>query len=132
MFARIRIGTIVALLLTLALVAIVFASYPLAAHGSGGSGTGIGSVGTLKNPIKAQSIQEFIYQIIDIILVFATAIIVFFIILAGFKYVTANGNEEKVKSATSALTWAVIGGVLVLGAKILLEVIQNTVKALQV
>ena len=54
-------------------------------------------------------------------------IIVFFIILAGFKYVTARGNASQVEEATRALTYAIIGGVLVLGAVALSEIIKNVV-----
>ncbi len=94
-------------------------------------GGNIGGSISLQNPLKATSIQQFFLMIIDIMLVFAVPIIVFFLILAGFKYVTARGNTEQIKQATTALTWALVGGVLILGAKILLEVIQNTVDALR-
>jgi hypothetical protein len=91
----------------------------------------VGSPNVLTNPLRANSLTELFMQIIDILLVFAVPIIVFFIILAGFKYVTAGGNSEKIQGATRALTWAVVGGVLILGAKVLLTVIQNTVNALR-
>ncbi len=87
--------------------------------------------GTLRNPLKFNTITELFTAILQIITVFAVPVIVFFIIFAGFKYVTAGGNAEKVTSATHALTWALVGGVIVLGAQVLLAVIQSTVAALQ-
>lgn len=83
----------------------------------------------LANPLKFDSIPEFLLAIIDIILIFAVPIIVLFIMYAGFLYVTARGDTGQIGQAHSALTWAIIGGVIVLGAKILLTVIQGTVSA---
>lgn len=99
--------------------------------GGGPSTSGGGSGITLTNPLGNVTIEQFFLKIIDIVLVFAIPIIVIFIMLAGFKYVTANGNTEKIQQATTALTWAIIGGVLILGAKAILTVIQGTVSALQ-
>lgn len=106
--------------------------------GGQGGGTGSGSslgcngsdTGALCNPLGSSSIYEFLMKIIDIILVFAVPIIVFFIMYAGFMYVMARGESGKLEDARKALTWAVIGGVIVLGAKLIFEVIEGTVKAL--
>ena len=81
----------------------------------------------VKNPIAADSITELFMAIIDILLVFAIPIIAFFIIYAGFMYVTARGNAEQIETAHKALLYALIGGVLILGAKVLIEVIGGTV-----
>ncbi len=86
---------------------------------------------TLANPLGNVTLTGFFIKIIQILIIFAIPIIVFFIILAGFKYVTARGNMEKVKEATQALTWAIVGGVLILGAEALLLIIQNTVNAIR-
>jgi hypothetical protein len=89
-----------------------------------------GGVGSLTNPLKAQSIQGFFLAILDILLVFALPIIVLFIMYAGFKYVTARGDANKIADAHQALLWSVIGGVIILGAKLIIDVIQNTVNAI--
>lgn len=104
----------------------------------GGTGSGVGpslgcsgsDSGALCNPLGSSSIYDFLMKIIDIILVFAVPIIVFFIMYAGFLYVMARGEPGKLEEARKALTWAVIGGVIVLGAKLIFEVIEGTVKAL--
>jgi hypothetical protein len=45
-------------------------------------------------------------------------------------FVAAQGNEEKIRSARSALVWTVIGGLILLGAKAIALVIEQTVSTL--
>ena len=85
----------------------------------------------IQNPLRANSITEFFLQIIEILLIFAIPIIVLFIILAGFKFVTAQGNETTIGEAKRALLYAIIGGLLILGAFLILAVIQGTVASFQ-
>jgi hypothetical protein len=82
---------------------------------------------TLNNPLEADNIIELFETIIDIVLIFAVPLIVFFIIYAGFLYVTARGNEGTIEKAHKALLYALIGGLLILGARVLIDVVQGTV-----
>ncbi len=95
--------------------------------GSGGSPTAAGSV-KLENPMsRFGSFNEFMVGILNVVIILAIPVVVFFIILAGFKYVTARGNAAETQKATAALTYAVIGGVLILGAVTIAEIIKNLV-----
>jgi hypothetical protein len=85
------------------------------------------SVVKLKNPLQVNSIQELLLAILNIVIILALPVIVFFIIYAGFLYVTARGNAAQVEQATRALTYAVIGGVLILGAVAIAEIVRNLV-----
>jgi hypothetical protein len=82
---------------------------------------------SLKNPLAFDSIQDFVVAVLNVIIVIATPIVVIFIILAGFKYVTARGNATQVQEATRALTYAIIGGVLIIGAVAIAEIIKDLV-----
>ena len=82
---------------------------------------------TLDNPLRVNSIEELLVAILNIIMVLMIPIIVFFIILAGFKYVTARGNSGQIEEATTTFTYAIIGGVLILAAVAIAEIIKNTV-----
>lgn len=82
---------------------------------------------TLINPLKIHSIEELLTAILNIIIVLAMPVIVFFIIYAGFLYVTAGGKPEQVKQATQALTYAIIGGVLIIGAVAIATIVKNLV-----
>lgn len=84
----------------------------------------------LLNPLTVDSIEELLALILDVVIIFAVPIIIFFIIYSGFLYVTAQGKPDQIKKATTAFTWTVIGGVIILAANILLIIIQNTVEAL--
>lgn len=84
----------------------------------------------LTNPLKSESLIEFFQDILDVILVFAVPIIVFFIIYAGFKFVMAQGEPGALGDAKRALLYAIIGGVIILGAYVILAVIGGTVDAL--
>jgi hypothetical protein len=81
----------------------------------------------LKNPLEFKSLQDFIVAILNIVIVIATPIVVIFIILAGFKYVTARGNATSIQEATRALTYAIIGGVLIIGAVAIAEIIKGLI-----
>ena len=99
--------------------------------GSGGNGVGTSGGGEgFTNPLNSKTIIEFLTKIIDILLIFALPIIIFFIIYGGFLLVTAQGEEEKISRGGRAITWAVIGGVIALGANLIVDVIKNTVDTL--
>ncbi len=81
----------------------------------------------LVNPLKVTSIEGLLVAILNILIIIAIPLIVFYIIYAGFLYVTARGNAAQVEQATRALTYAIIGGVLILGAVALAGIVKNLV-----
>lgn len=95
------------------------------------TGVGVSNPVIIHNPIKATNIIDLFQDILDIVMVFAVPVIVFFIIYAGFLYVTARGNEETIKKAHAALLYALIGGLLILGATVLIDVVQGTVDSIR-
>lgn len=94
---------------------------------TGSTPTGINF--SFENPLGFTSIEGLALAILNIIIVIAVPIIVLAIIYAGFLYVTARGNAEQVKRATQAFTYAVIGGIVIIGAVVIAEIIANLVKA---
>jgi heme O synthase-like polyprenyltransferase len=53
------------------------------------------------------------------------ALILFIMFIVGsFKYLTSGGNPEKVKSARSTFTYAIVGLVLFMGAYLILTIID--------
>lgn len=105
--------------------------------GDGGRTSNSGGSRSLINPIACSAaasanggcLVELLLKIIDVLLTFALPLIVFYIMYAGFLYVTAQGDTGQIGKAHTALQYAVIGGVLILGAKLIINVIQGTIRA---
>jgi NADH:ubiquinone oxidoreductase subunit 4 (subunit M) len=93
-------------------------------HTSGGGNL---SNTTLQNPLQSDTLQGFLIDLIHLIIVFCIPLIVLYIIYGGFQYVIARGNEEMIQRATKTITYAIVGGLLILGAEIILRIIQGTV-----
>lgn len=84
------------------------------------------------NPIQADTLDGFLLQLLNVVILIGAIVVVFFLILAGFKYVTARGDEKQISSAHQTLTWTIVGGAIVLGAKVIASAIQATVSQLGV
>jgi hypothetical protein len=84
---------------------------------------------SFKNPLSFTSITDMIVAILNIVIIISTPIVVFFLIYAGFMYVTAQGNPEKLKVASTALLYGIIGGVIILAAIPILTIVKNLVSS---
>lgn len=105
---------------------------PLVAYSQGGGGPGGTPPITIHNPVQgASTIWELLAAIINkIIMPIAGVVAVIFIIWAGFKYVTAQGNEKKIQEAHQNLLWVLIGVGILLGAVGIADVLSNTIKSI--
>ena len=84
----------------------------------------------LENPLKnVDTIEGLLVAILNIVMILMIPIIVFFIIYSGFKYVVARGNASQVEEASQSLLYAIIGGVLILGAIAIADIIKSIVDA---
>ncbi len=82
----------------------------------------------INNPLsEINDIPTLITTIVDAITTIGYYIVVIFIIYAGFKFVTARGNDKELGDAKNIFLWTVIGAAVLLGASILSTVIKNTV-----
>lgn len=89
-----------------------------------------GGEGTLVNPLRAQNIQQLLGIILGGLVQIGTIILVLMLVWVGFLFVFAQGNEEKVREARTALMWTVIGGLVLLGARAIASLLEATVNAL--
>lgn len=100
--------------------------------GAGGSGQG-GAGGSsqpvdlsIPNPLgDIESLSDLFYLVINFVLSFSYAIIAFFLIWSGFKFVTAQGSEEKLTDAKNTFKYTIIGAILVIGAQVIVEVTKD-------
>ena len=79
------------------------------------------------NPLRVDTFYAFIALIInDIVIPIGTTIAILAVIYSGFLFVTAQGNPERLTRARSAFTWAVIGGLILIGAWAIALAIEAT------
>ena len=75
----------------------------------------------------AQSVTQLITDVLDILLIFAGAVAVFFVIIGGYQYLTSAGNEEAAEKGRKTLVNAIIGVVVIVMAFVIINVIVNLV-----
>ncbi|HEY9583711.1 MAG TPA: hypothetical protein VJI66_01970 [Candidatus Paceibacterota bacterium] len=88
--------------------------------------------GKLCNPLKVKSIEEAILLAVDIAIYIGVAFAILAIIFVGFKFVAAQGNETKLKDAKLWFLWIVIGLAVLISARVIVEIIKNTLIASEV
>lgn len=81
----------------------------------------------LQNPIGFNTFGELVAAILNIVVTIGIPIAALFIIYAGFLFVTAGGNDEKLKKAKQALLAAVIGTAILLAASVIADAIGATI-----
>lgn len=88
---------------------------------------------TLQNPFsKGDSLFALLETIInEILLPIGGVLAVLAFIYSGFLYVTAQGNETKIKDAHKALLFTAIGTAVLLGSWAIAKVIENTINQLR-
>jgi len=87
--------------------------------------------GSLCNPLGFSTLYEFLIAILNVVIYIAFPAIVLFLVWIGFKFVTAQGNAEELKKVRGYFLWAIVGALLVLGARVLATAIQATVEQLR-
>ena len=71
----------------------------------------------IPNPLKANTFQELILTIVNIVFMLALAIAPLMIIVAGFYFVTAAQNPNQINTAKQIILWTLIGLMIVFCAK---------------
>jgi len=67
-----------------------------------------GNIGT-GAPAGAQSVGDLIISIVSVLLLVAGSIAVVFLMIGGYQYVTAHGNEEASEAAKKTITSSIVG-----------------------
>ncbi len=84
------------------------------------------------NPLREEylfntSFPAFVDSVIRDFLGILGVIAVLYIIIAGFRYVSAQGNEDQVKKAKDSIKWAVIGLICIILSYVIISVVINTI-----
>ncbi len=85
----------------------------------------------LLNPLgEGTTISVLLQRILELAIQIGTPVLVVYLVYIGFQFVQAEGNPEKLSKVRSSFFWALIGGVILLGAQALATAIQLTVNQL--
>lgn len=88
---------------------------------------------TIQNPLNGIStVSEFVKAILNGILAIGLPVAVFFIVLSGFRFIAAQGNQEKLSEARSNFMWTIVGVAIFIGAWTLANLIAATLKQIGV
>ena len=80
-----------------------------------------------ENPVRAGSIEELLVLVINAVIILLMPIVILAIIYSGFMFLTARGNKEQLTTAKTNFIWVVVGVAVLLGAKVIATVIENSV-----
>ncbi len=75
-------------------------------------------------PARFTTFGQLTSDIVTILISVSAAISIIFIMIAGIKFVTSSGDEKKLASATSTLTYAIIGLVVTILAFMIVRILQ--------
>lgn len=98
----------------------------------GGSSSCTNGQGGLCNPLKVDTLQALLVDILGFIIQIGTVIIVLMLVLTGFKFVLARGNPTELSKAKEMLVWTLIGALIILGSKAIAMGVQSTIHAIQI
>lgn len=96
--------------------------------GGNGKSSGVQQSTTLENPLKVDSLWGFVELVLGWVVRIGSVVVGLFLLIAGFNFVTAQGNEEKLAAAKRGLLYTIIGAILLLGAWTIATVISNTIE----
>jgi len=79
----------------------------------------------IKNPLTSDTFVDLMNQITNIIFYLAIVIAPIMFIVAGFYYLTAAGSVEKVSTAKKIILYTLIGLIIIISAKGMVELFQE-------
>lgn len=84
-----------------------------------------GQAAEIRNPIAAENFQSIIARIADWAVAIAASLTTLVVLWAGYLYLLGGASEDNVKRAKSAITWAVVGFIVVLVSASVSALIKN-------
>lgn len=85
----------------------------------------------IENPLgDKKDLKDIIGIILNSIADIVLPIVIVMVIYSGFLYVIARGKPEAIKDAHKALTWTLVGAAVLLGARLIANVLIDTVSSI--
>ncbi len=82
---------------------------------------------TIPNPLNYDSVEELIKAIIDFLWTLALVLVPLLVVIAGFLFITAGGDPQKVTNAKRMITYIIVGFLVIASAKGLITLIQTVI-----
>lgn len=82
------------------------------------------------NPIRSSSLAGILVKLANFVVKLGIPVMTFFLIFAGLKFVTAQGNAQKLAEARRMFYWTIVGGVILLGASWITLAVINFARSL--
>lgn len=79
----------------------------------------------VNNPTDYSDLTSFVVAMINLAIQASVLLAVVALIIAGFKYILAMGDEEKTESATKSLIFALVGLAIVFVAPLLVQFVME-------
>ncbi len=79
------------------------------------------------NPKDSSSLPSVIRAVVNILSYLVGVVSVIMVMIAGFKYVTAGGDSNKVSSAKNTLIYAIVGIVIVAASQTIVKFVLSKV-----
>ncbi len=83
----------------------------------------------IENPLEAETLEELIGNIIEFLRNIGLAIAPVLLIVAGFFFVTALGDPQKIQTAKNIILYTLIGLAILIVADVLVDVIRDVLEA---
>ena len=82
---------------------------------------------SIENPLSAQDFITFLNNLLTFAIQLAIPVATIMLIVAGFYYITAQGEQNKVETAHTIVKWVLIGLLIVLCAKGIVDFMRNNI-----
>ena len=83
---------------------------------------------TIPNPLRANTFEQLLNSIVDFLFYLSLGLVPLMIVIAGFYFITAQGDPAKIETGKTLLKWAIIGFIIVICAKGIIQLLQQIFK----
>ncbi|OHA59895.1 MAG: hypothetical protein A2589_02540 [Candidatus Vogelbacteria bacterium RIFOXYD1_FULL_46_19] len=106
-----------------------FSSNVYAVEGEGSQSVSI----HIENPLRSgvDTIPKLVEIIINAVVQIGVPVVAVGIIYSGFLFVKAQGKPEAITKAKEVFMWTIVGALIILGAFVILEIVQGTIDQLK-
>ncbi len=87
------------------------------------SGAPVFAQDSLENPIKYETIEEFLTVLTNFLIQFGLALILLMVVLGGFYIMISGGDPEKLEKGKNIIKWTLLGVFLVLLSRAILALV---------